>query len=216
MYASSSSVNPTPLAHADNQGDVPLRWEISHWHPTRFNLYDPEIDKVVKTIEEGKVEIDLSKTRLEEKQKQELQDLFNSFQGLFSDKLRLTHVSYHEIDAGDKPFVVSRPHYFGREEIKTDETKVRAVVEMKPPRNSKEVSKFLEAQKAFDSVRVAITKAPVLNAELFTDASSICVGAVLNQEQRPVVFAFRTLSNAERNYTVTERERVFSSGLGSK
>ncbi|GFW08349.1 retrovirus-related Pol polyprotein from transposon opus [Trichonephila clavipes] len=29
------------------------------------------------------------------------------------------------------------------EEIKTDETKVQAIVEMKPPRNSKEVSKFL-------------------------------------------------------------------------
>ncbi|GFV75323.1 retrovirus-related Pol polyprotein from transposon 297 [Trichonephila clavipes] len=42
------------------------------------------------------------------------------------------------------------------------------------------------------------------------------VGAVLNQEQRPVVFASRTLSAAERNYTVTERERMFSSGLGSE
>ncbi|GFU94457.1 retrovirus-related Pol polyprotein from transposon gypsy [Trichonephila clavipes] len=43
--------------------------------------------------------------------------------------------------------------------------------------------------------------------ELFTDESSIGVGAVLNQEQRPVIFASRTLSAAERNYTVTERER---------
>ncbi|GFX81047.1 retrovirus-related Pol polyprotein from transposon 297 [Trichonephila clavipes] len=113
---------------------------------------------------------------------------------------------------------------------------------MKPPRNSKEVSKFLgmsqgyakfiknhadlcepiynlkrkckkfiwsiEAQKAFDAVKAVITKAPVLEFpdfknpfELFTDASSIGVGAVLNQEQRPVVFASRTLSTAERNYT---------------
>ncbi|GFX75914.1 uncharacterized protein TNCV_2238861 [Trichonephila clavipes] len=42
MYASSSSVNPTPLAHADNQRDV-LPRGISHWRPTRFNLCDPEI-----------------------------------------------------------------------------------------------------------------------------------------------------------------------------
>ncbi|GFX54064.1 retrovirus-related Pol polyprotein from transposon 297 [Trichonephila clavipes] len=82
-----------------------------------------------------------------------------------------------------------------KEGIKKDETKARAIVEMKPPRNSKEVSKFLgmsqwyakfiknyadlceplynlkrklkkfcwsiEAQKAFDAVKAAITKAPV-------------------------------------------------------
>ncbi|GFX57230.1 reverse ribonuclease integrase [Trichonephila clavipes] len=74
------------------------------------------------------------------------------------------------------------------EGIKTDEKKVRAIVEMKLPRNSKEVSKIL-------------------------DASSIGVGAVLNQEQRPVVFASRKLSNAERNYTVTERECLAVVGL---
>ncbi|GFV05473.1 retrovirus-related Pol polyprotein from transposon 297 [Trichonephila clavipes] len=71
----------------------------------------------------------------------------------------------------------------------------------------------IEAHKAFDAVKAAITKAPVLKlpdfknpSELFTDASSIGVGAVLNQEQRPIVFASRTFSNAERNYTVTEME----------
>ncbi|GFV00865.1 retrovirus-related Pol polyprotein from transposon 297 [Trichonephila clavipes] len=71
----------------------------------------------------------------------------------------------------------------------------------------------IEAQKAFDAVNAAITKAPVLKLpdfkkpfELFTDASSIGVGAVLSQEHRPVVFASRRLSAAERNYTVTERE----------
>ncbi|GFV66714.1 hypothetical protein TNCV_3319441 [Trichonephila clavipes] len=32
------------------------------------------------------------------------------------------------------------------------------------------------------------------------------IGAVLNQEQRPVAFASRALSSEERNYTVIERE----------
>ncbi|GFS83459.1 retrovirus-related Pol polyprotein from transposon 297 [Trichonephila clavipes] len=75
---------------------------------------DSQIDKVVKTIVEGKVEIDLSKTRLEEKQKQELRDLVKSFQGLFSDKPGLKHVLYHEIDTEDKPSVVSRPYRYDR------------------------------------------------------------------------------------------------------
>ncbi|GFW21933.1 retrovirus-related Pol polyprotein from transposon 17.6 [Trichonephila clavipes] len=65
-------------------------------------------------IEEGKVKIDLSKTRLEEKQKHELRDLFNSFKGLFSDKPGLTPVLCHEIDTGDKPHVVSRPYRYDR------------------------------------------------------------------------------------------------------
>ncbi|GFW13474.1 uncharacterized protein TNCV_1209401 [Trichonephila clavipes] len=44
MYASSSSVNPTPLVHADNQRDVhPRGGGISHWRKTRFNLYGPKI-----------------------------------------------------------------------------------------------------------------------------------------------------------------------------
>ncbi|GFX96364.1 uncharacterized protein TNCV_2054831 [Trichonephila clavipes] len=74
---------------------------------------DSQINKVVKTVEIEKVEIDLSKTKLEEKQKRELQDLFNSFQGLFSDIPGLTHFLYHEIDTGDNPPVVSRPYRYG-------------------------------------------------------------------------------------------------------
>ncbi|GFX28891.1 uncharacterized protein TNCV_4251301 [Trichonephila clavipes] len=68
-----------------------------------------------------------------------------------------------------------------KEVIETDETKVQAIVEMKPPRNSKK------------------------GVEIFRNVP-MGVGAVLNQKQRPVVFASRTLSAADRNYTVTERE----------
>ncbi|GFU99202.1 retrovirus-related Pol polyprotein from transposon 17.6 [Trichonephila clavipes] len=70
-----------------------------------------------------------------------------------------------------------------------------------------------ETQVAFEAIKRAITEAPVLKVpdfnkpfELFTDASSIGIGAVLNQEQRPTAYASRTLNNAERNYAVTERE----------
>ncbi|GFV70818.1 uncharacterized protein TNCV_1947281 [Trichonephila clavipes] len=79
-----------------------------------LEIPDLQIDKVVKTAEEEKVEIDLSNTKLDEKQRRELQDLFNSFQGLFSDKPGITHVLYHEIDTGDNPSVVSRPYRYDR------------------------------------------------------------------------------------------------------
>ncbi|GFX01832.1 retrovirus-related Pol polyprotein from transposon opus [Trichonephila clavipes] len=68
----------------------------------------------------GNVEIDLTKTGLEESQKHELQDLFNSFKGLLLDKLVLTHVLYHEIDmVVGKPPVVSRPYRYDSDIVKT-------------------------------------------------------------------------------------------------
>ncbi|GFV67261.1 retrovirus-related Pol polyprotein from transposon 17.6 [Trichonephila clavipes] len=124
---------------------------------------------------------------------------------------------------------------------------VKAIPEMKPPKNSKKVSKFLgiagwykkfiphfvdiceplyrlkkkgakfnwstEAQNYFDKIKRALTEAPVLQLpkfteefNLFTDASGVGIGAVLNQNHRPIAFASRTLNKAERNYTVTEYE----------
>ncbi|GFX95731.1 uncharacterized protein TNCV_4886571 [Trichonephila clavipes] len=65
---------------------------------------DSQIDKVVKTVEVEKVEIDLSKTKLEEKQKRELQDLFDSFrinQGLrMFYIMRLTREITHRLFPG--------------------------------------------------------------------------------------------------------------------
>ncbi|GFV51950.1 retrovirus-related Pol polyprotein from transposon 297 [Trichonephila clavipes] len=118
---------------------------------------------------------------------------------------------------------------------------------MKPPKNNREVSKFLgmpgwyqkfiphyadicellyrikkkrvkfnwsqEAQDDFNKVKRALTEAPVLQLpnfqerfNLFTDASWVGIGAVLNPNHRPTAFASRTLNKAKRNYTVTESE----------
>ncbi|GFU61075.1 retrovirus-related Pol polyprotein from transposon 297 [Trichonephila clavipes] len=70
-----------------------------------------------------------------------------------------------------------------------------------------------EAQDAFNKVKQALTEAPVLQLpnfqeqfNLFTDAIGVGIGAVLNQNHRPIAIASRTLNKAERNYTVTERE----------
>ncbi|GFX33474.1 integrase catalytic domain-containing protein [Trichonephila clavipes] len=70
-------------------------------------------------------------------------------------------------------------------------------------------------QDSFDKIKRELTEAPVLKLpnfteqfNLFTDASGVGIGTVLNQNHRPIAFASRTLNKAERNYTVTERECV--------
>ncbi|GFU83949.1 transposable element Tcb1 transposase [Trichonephila clavipes] len=142
---------------------------------------DDQIKQLPKV--EKPVEIDLSDTKLGEGQKQKLKDLFNGFKGQFSDQAGLTQVLYHEIDTGDKGPVVSRPYRYDKD--------------------------------VFNKVKRALTEAPVLQLpnfqeqfNLFTDASGVGTGAVLNQNHRPIAFALRTLNKAEVNYTVTERERV--------
>ncbi|GFX19998.1 transposon Tf2-9 polyprotein [Trichonephila clavipes] len=148
-------------------------------------------------------------------------------------------------------FARDKLKYFGliisKEGIETDNKKIRAITEMKPPKNNREVSKFLgmtgwyqkfipryadiceplyrlkkkgakfnwsgEAQDSFDQIKRTLTEAPILQLpnfseqfNLFTDASGVGIGAVLQQNQKPIAFASRTLNKAERNYTVTERE----------
>ncbi|GFX95178.1 hypothetical protein TNCV_847701 [Trichonephila clavipes] len=73
-------------------------------------------DTQIKQLPRGEkpVEIDLSDTKLGERQKQKLRNLFNGFKGLFSDQPGLTHVLYHEIETGDKEPVVSRPYRYDR------------------------------------------------------------------------------------------------------
>ncbi|UYV66441.1 hypothetical protein LAZ67_4001687 [Cordylochernes scorpioides] len=74
-----------------------------------------------------------------------------------------------------------------------------------------------DQQDAFDFLKKALMSEPVLAyfeeqlpTELHTDASGYGIGAVLVQindgKERPVGYASRTLSKAEKNYSTTERE----------
>lgn len=76
-----------------------------------------------------------------------------------------------------------------------------------------------EAQSAFEQLRDALIKAPILvhfnpeaDHELRTDASSYAIGAVLWQkyldphQTGPVLYYSKTLTSAQRNYSATERE----------
>ncbi|UYV69577.1 hypothetical protein LAZ67_6004008, partial [Cordylochernes scorpioides] len=84
----------------------------------------------------------------------------------------------------------------------------------------KKDNKFMwnsDQQDAFDSLKKALMSEPVLAyfeeqlpTELHTDASGYGIGAILVQindgKERPVGYASRTLSKAEKNYSTTERE----------
>ena len=75
-----------------------------------------------------------------------------------------------------------------------------------------------EQDSAFNALREALASSPVLVHPdfdkpfvLFTDASNVAVGAILaqldeNKVDHPIAYFSKTLSKAERNYSVTERE----------
>ncbi len=68
-------------------------------------------------------------------------------------------------------------------------------------------------QQASDNVRAAIAKETVLAYldflkpfEIYTDASSMQLGAVITQDNRPITFFSRKLSKTQQKYSVTEIE----------
>jgi hypothetical protein len=68
-------------------------------------------------------------------------------------------------------------------------------------------------QQAFDKVKAAIAKEIVLAYpdfskpfEIYTDASSTQLGAVITQDNRPIAFFSRKLSKTQQKYSVTEIE----------
>ncbi len=68
-------------------------------------------------------------------------------------------------------------------------------------------------QQAFDNVKAAIAKETVLAYldclkpfEIYTDASSMQLGAVITQDNRPIAFFSRKLSKTQQKYSVTEIE----------
>ncbi|KAG2215122.1 hypothetical protein INT45_002994 [Circinella minor] len=70
-----------------------------------------------------------------------------------------------------------------------------------------------ECQRAFDNLKQAIAKLPTLAYpdpqliyDLHVDASIYGLGAVLIQNGRPIAFTSRSLTPAEKNYSVTELE----------
>jgi hypothetical protein len=66
-------------------------------------------------------------------------------------------------------------------------------------------------QQAFDNVKVTIAKEVVMAYpdftkpfEIYTDASTMQLGAVITQGNRPITFFSRTLSEAQTKYSITK------------
>jgi hypothetical protein len=66
-------------------------------------------------------------------------------------------------------------------------------------------------QQAFDNVKAAIARETVLAYpdflkpfEIYTDVSSMQLGAVITQDNRPIAFFSRKLSETQQKYSVTE------------
>nr|GEZ28689.1 reverse transcriptase domain-containing protein [Tanacetum cinerariifolium] len=78
---------------------------------------------------------------------------------------------------------------------------------------------FEDCIQAFQTLKIKLTEAPILIAlnwdlpfELMCDASDFAIGAVLGQRHekhfRPIHYASKTLTDAESNYTTTEKEML--------
>nr|GEV47383.1 retrovirus-related Pol polyprotein from transposon 17.6 [Tanacetum cinerariifolium] len=76
-----------------------------------------------------------------------------------------------------------------------------------------------ECVEAFQTLKRKLTEAPILIApdwnlpfELMCDASDFAIGAILGQRQekhfRPIHYAGKTMTEAEANYTITEKEML--------
>ena len=74
-----------------------------------------------------------------------------------------------------------------------------------------------DCQKSFEELKAYLTTTPIMTApnwklpfEVMCDASDLAIGAVLGQrkEEKPYVvyYASKTLNEAKRNYTTTEKE----------
>ena len=98
-----------------------------------------------------------------------------------------------------------------------------ALLTHKDPKTKKRVKSIFEwtteCQKAFDDLKVILTKEPITllhpdcskKFRLITDASKVGLGAVLaqldsNGTERVICFAGRVLLDAEKNYSTSERE----------
>ncbi|RVW74846.1 Retrovirus-related Pol polyprotein from transposon 17.6 [Vitis vinifera] len=115
-------------------------------------------------------------------------------------------------------------HIISERGIEVDKAKVELIVKLTSPTTVKGVRQFFghagfyrRCQNSFDQLKKFLTTTPIVRApnwqlpfELMCDASDFAIGAVLGQREdgKPYViyYASKTLNEAQRNYTTTEKE----------
>ncbi|WJZ98396.1 hypothetical protein VitviT2T_016923 [Vitis vinifera] len=104
-------------------------------------------------------------------------------------------------------------HIISEKVIEVDKTKVELIVKLPSPTTVKGV----RYQKSFDQLKQFLTTAPIVRAPnwqlpfvMMCDASDFAIGAMLGQREygKPYViyYASKTLNEAQRNYTTTNKE----------
>ncbi|XP_022805060.1 uncharacterized protein K02A2.6-like [Stylophora pistillata] len=101
-------------------------------------------------------------------------------------------------------FRVSEVHYVGHvlsaDGVKPDPNKVEAIIAMPIPANREDLRRFLAPVLKFFDPKEPVT--------LTVDASSKGVGAVLLQNDRPVVYASKARTPSQEKYAQTEKEML--------
>ncbi|PNX93836.1 hypothetical protein L195_g016998, partial [Trifolium pratense] len=101
-------------------------------------------------------------------------------------------------------------HKVSNKGIEVDPAKVEVISKLPPPSSVKGVRSFLGHVGFYRSAPIVVAPDWSLPFEIMCDASDSAVGAVLGQRKNKVFYtiyyASRTLDDAQRNYTTTEKE----------
>nr|GEU68571.1 reverse transcriptase domain-containing protein [Tanacetum cinerariifolium]GEX38509.1 reverse transcriptase domain-containing protein [Tanacetum cinerariifolium] len=112
-------------------------------------------------------------------------------------------------------------HKISKNGIEVDKAKVDVIAKLPHPTTVKDTPFFFskECVEAFQTLKRKVTKAPILIApdwdlpfELMYDASDFAIGVFLGKRQekdfRPIHYASKTMTEAESNYTMMEKEML--------
>nr|GFA10555.1 reverse transcriptase domain-containing protein [Tanacetum cinerariifolium] len=113
-------------------------------------------------------------------------------------------------------------HKISKEGIEVDKAKVNVISKLPHPTTVKGIRSFLGHvgfYRSISNTQKKLTEAPILIApdwdmpfELMCDASDFSIGTILGQRQekylRPIHYNRKTMTDAESNYTTTEKEML--------